>query len=538
LNEDRKQHADAAVAAPAELLRALEQSATFGPGHLERRETHASWVFLAGAHAYKIKKPVKLEFLDYSTLALRRAACREEVRVNRELAGAIYLGVRSIVRTPAGPQLGAEGDAGAIEYVVQMRRFQESRTLQGLIDAGELREDALGAVAATLARFHERAPIATAAEPSEVLERWQRNLRELEAIVDPAGWRLHLVREFAHAFLARHVDALNRRLREGRVRDGHGDLRCEHVLLQDGVQIVDRIEFDPRLRRLDVGADLAFLAMDLEANGAAGAARTLVERYRSAGGEPGEERLLAFHAAYWALVRAKVAVIAASSREARAGASQERDALLARAEQLRALAERLRWRARGAVALVVCGPAASGKSTLARELAARSGLQVISSDRVRKALAGIAASERAAAEHYTPQFTRATYAELGAQARARLAGGMGAILDATCRTREQRALLLDAIAPAAEQVLFVRCQVPLAGVLERARRRMGERGRVSDATPEIVERQYAEFEPLSELASEQACELDGQAPLERQADEATLALDRRMRTQERSGPPT
>ncbi|HST33722.1 MAG TPA: AAA family ATPase [Solirubrobacteraceae bacterium] len=532
VNDDPNQqkHAPAPASASTELLRDLRASAVFGAGPLEQRETHASWVFLAGRDAYKIKKPVKLEFLDYSTPALRRAACLEEVRINRELAGATYLGVRAIVRTPAGLVLGEEDDPRALEYVVQMRRFEESRTLQGLIEAGKLRDRDIRETARRLARFHERAPVTRDAEPAQVLERWQRNLHELEAIVDPARWRLHLVREFAHAFVAAHVAKLNERLREGRVRDGHGDLRCEHVLLADGVQIVDRIEFDPRLRQLDVGADLAFLAMDLEANGEPGAARLLLEQYRRAGGSPGEDALLAFHAAYWALVRAKVAMIAAGS-----SGDQAR---LGEAERLRALAERLRWRARGPLALIVCGPAASGKSTLAGELAERSGLTVIASDQVRKRLAGIRPEERAGAEHYSARFTLATYAALGEAARAHLAQGEGVILDATCRTVEQRSALLGAIEGVAERVLLVQCQVSLATAMRRARERMGEPGRISDATPEIVEAQYGEFQPPSELTAERLLALDCEAPLERQANEVTLALDRRSSPSAGAGPAT
>jgi len=339
VNNDGKQQKHAPAPKLAELLRDLKASAAFGAGPVEQRETHASWVFLVGRCAYKIKKPVKLEFLDYSTPALRRAACHEEVRINGELAPGTYLGVRSIVRTSAGLALGEEGDPQAFEYVVQMRRFEESRTLQRLIDACQLRDQDICATARVLARFHDGAGVVRQAEPAQVLERWQRNLHELQAIVDPARWRLHLVREFAHAFVTANAAKLNERARGGHVRDGHGDLRCEHVLLEDGVQIVDRVEFDPRLRQLDVGADLAFLAMDLEANGEPRAARLLLQEYRRAGGSPGEDALLAFHSAYWALVRAKVAVIAVAL-----GGDSDR---LAEAERLRAPAERLRWRARG-----------------------------------------------------------------------------------------------------------------------------------------------------------------------------------------------
>jgi predicted kinase len=301
------------------------------------------------------------------------------------------------------------------------------------------------------------------------------------------------------------------------------------VLLEDGLQIVDRIEFDARLRRLDVGADLAFLAMDLEANGEPGAARLLLREYRDAGGTPGEDALLAFHAAYWALVRAKVAVIAAAS-----GADAAR---LVEAERLRALAERLRWRACGRLALIVCGPAASGKSTLARELAKRSGLAVISSDQVRKRLAGVAPEERARHEHYSAKFTRTTYAALGEQAGALLARGEGVILDATCRTIAQRSALLEAIGGVAERVLLVYCRVSLATAMRRARERMSEPARVSDATPEVVEAQYAEMQPPRELPAERLLELDCELALERQANEVARALDRRGARRE-AGPGT
>ncbi len=504
-----------------ELLSALSDPATFGAtDRVERCDTHASWVFLAGTWAYKVKKPVKLGFLDYSTIALRRAACREEVRINRELAGDLYEGVCAVVRSDRGLALGDEDDPRAIEYLVRMRRFDRSRTLQGLVDRGALQEREIHEVARTLARFHECAPTVRAAEPAQVLARWQRNLDELEALVDPVAWRLHLVRGFAHAFLVAHVESLNARLREGRVRDCHGDLRCEHVLLEEGVRIVDRIEFDPSMRALDVGADLAFLAMDLEANERPGAARRLIDSYRAQGGDPGSEELLAFHAAYWALVRAKVAVIAAGD--------SDDGARLEEAGRLRALAERLRWRARGRIALIVCGPAASGKSTLAAVLASRSGLGVIASDEVRKGLAGIASSERARPEHYSPAFTRRTYATVGERAAERLRRGEGVILDATCRTPAQRATLLHAVEESAQNVLLVHCRIDLATALARAQARMRNPTRVSDATPEIVERQYGEFEPPTELAPERVLALDGELALERLGNEVVLALDRLM----------
>jgi aminoglycoside phosphotransferase family enzyme/predicted kinase len=505
----------------AELLAALSDPATYGRADsVERHETHASWVFLAGPWAYKVKKPVKLAFLDYSTLARRHDACAQEVQVNRELAGDIYLGVRAIVREGHRFRL-AEADAEqAVEYVVQMRRFQESQTLQGHIDSGSLAAGDLRAIARRLASFHDAAEVVRSGTLARVGERWRGNLHELAELVDAERWRLVPARRFGEAFIAAHAGEIEDRERNGRVRDGHGDLRCEHVLLGREVRIVDRIEFDPELRKIDVGCDLAFLAMDLESQGHGAEARRLLVEYGAAGGRAGSAELLSFYAAGWALVRAKVAWIAAHS-DAQEPSTQ-------RAEELRALAERLCWRARGPIAVIVAGPAASGKSTLAQALSRRSGLSSISSDGVRKQLAGIAASERARPEHYSSEFTRATYAAVGQAAHARLARGEGVIVDATCRSSGQRATLLSALVAPAARVLFVSCQVSLQTALARAQLRMSDPRRVSDATPQIVAAQHREFQAPEELAEESVLALDCEQPLEDQLGDLTAALDRQL----------
>jgi uncharacterized protein len=496
----------------AELLRALADPATYRSSQPVRRfDTHASWVFVSGRWAYKVKKPVRLPFLDYSTLERRHAACREEVRVNRELAGDIYRGVRAIVRRDGGLRLADEHCAGAVEYAVAMRRFDYAKTLAGAISARTLDDRQLRSVARALARFHARAPTVAGGGPRAALRAWRSNLDQLQRLVDPAAWRLELARDFGEAFVRAHAQEMRRRAREGLVRDGHGDLRCEHVLLGRRVRFVDRIEFDPALRRIDVGWDLAFLAMDLQARRRPGAARRLLDHYRRAGGRPGSEALLWFYAAHWAFVRAKVAAVAAAASAA---------------QRLRDLAERLCWQARGPVVIVLAGPAASGKSTLARELASRSGLAIVSSDATRKRLAGLAASERARPEHYASSFTQATYSALARAARARLVRGRGVLLDATFRTAEQRATLLDALTGAQASMLFVRCHVDLQTALARAAARSEQQLRVSDATPAVVAEQFGQFEPPSELAPERVLALDCERPLERQADAVARALDR------------
>jgi aminoglycoside phosphotransferase family enzyme/predicted kinase len=509
------------------LLRALADPATYGlRGTVSVHETHASWVFVCAERAYKVKKPVALGFLDYSTLARRRAACLEEVRVNRELAPGIYLGVRAVVATANGPRLGNERDPAAVEYLVEMLAFSERDTLAGLIAAGALRREHLVAVARRLADFHRHAPRVPGGGSREVLAAWRENLRELSHEADRLAPELAPsdADGFAEAFVQAHRDEIERRRMAGLIRDGHGDLRCEHVLATPSVRVVDRVEFDPALRHTDVACDLAFLTMDLEAHGQRWAARELVDAYRRSGIDPGSDELLAFYGAHRALVRAKVALLAAGE-----AAPQARAAKVERAAEMSGLAERLRWRARAPLAVVICGPPASGKSTLAAELARRSGLAVLASDAVRKSAAGLGPRERGAPELYSEAATHATYERLGGEAARLLARERGVIVDATCRARGERATLLARLRRDGATPLVVRCRLPLALALERAERRMGDPGRVSDATPEVVAEHFGSFEELDELPAGEVLDLDSSRSLEAQVGEVARNVDLRLR---------
>jgi len=505
-----------------ELFAALSAPETY-PGNpaVEVHETHASWVFVAGDRAYKIKKPVTLGFLDYSTLARRRDACREEVRVNQELAPHIYRGVRAIVPSEQGFRLTHDGAPSAVEYAVEMCAFREADTLAGIIAAGSLTLADVAAVARRLADFHRTCPVVDGWGPDRLLEVWVRNMDELAATHYPPHWRLDVVGAFGESFVCAHAAEVRRRAEEGLARDGHGDLRCEHVLVRPFPAMVDRIEFDPELRRTDVACDVAFLAMDLEALGRRSAAEELFRVYREAGISTGSEALRSFYAAHWSLVRAKVGVIAAAEQEGEARAGR-----LHAAHEFWALSERLCWRARAPLAVVVCGPAASGKSVLAAELARRSEMTVVSSDALRKRLAHVAPSEPARPEHYSAGFTRATYEELAGRALHVLGRGGGVIVDATCRSRADRALLLDRIRNAGTRCLFVRCEIPLAVALERAARRQRDPLSVSDATPRIVEEQFSAFEELDELPAGSVLRLDTSQTLHAQVADVAIAVDR------------
>ena len=461
------------------------------PASVELRETHISWVLLAGELAFKLKKPLHLPFLDYGTLERRHELCREEVRLNSRLAPDVYRGVRAIVPAGDGLRIAGDDDPAAIEYAVEMRRYADESTLDRRLAAGAAGEPEVRDVARRLARFHADAAIPP--EPERAVPALEAMLDENfatlgELAVDPAA--LDDARRLADAFLTGRRAELARRARSGSVRDGHGDLRAEHVVLERGIEIVDCVEFDPALREIDVALDLAFLAMDLRRLDER-LARALVTAYREADGAPGDDALLGFFAAQRALIRAKVALVRAGQVS---GADADRRS--ADAARLLELAGRLGWAVRLGPIAVVCGGAATGKSTLAAALGARSGARVLSSDVVRKELVGIPPTTRAPQSAYSAEMNRQTYLELGRRAAAE----EPVVVDATFRYAADRQTFAAAAAgAAAEGAIWIECRAPAAVIARRAAARSSQPDRVSDADAAIATRQLAEWEPLTEI---------------------------------------
>jgi uncharacterized protein len=523
--------------APADLRTALARPALYPgrPDRVEVRETHISWVFLAGERAYKLKKPLVLPFLDYGTPLRRREMCREEVRLNRRLAPDLYLGVRAVAATDDGFELAQEDDPRAVDYLVEMRRYDERSTLAGKLERGELKREEIARLARVLERFHARARTveATGVPALAVERRMTENFHELLAIVEQRaeiGWVLELER-FVHAFVVAHAQMLDARARRGFVREGHGDLRTEHVLLGETLEVVDCVEFDPPLRELDVSDDLAFLVMDLAARGGERFAETMVRAYRDAGGDPGEDRLIAFYACYRALVRAKVTLLRAAQQPA---AYTERGHASATARDLLALAERFAWRARLPVVIVICGVPAAGKSHLAEALATRSYLPHLSSDMTRKRLVGLRPDQRAGAGAYRAELNHLTYTELGRRAAQETASCGGAIVDATFRHRVDREAFAQAFADAsrdssmAAPALFVECQAPMHVLAQRAARRDRQPRRFSDASLAVVVRESSAWEPLDELSPEAHVTLRADRSVEAQLEDLRALIDRRI----------
>jgi aminoglycoside phosphotransferase family enzyme/predicted kinase len=446
-------------------------------------ETHSAVVFFAGDRAYKLKKPVNLGFLDFSTPQARAAACRRETELNRRFAPDVYLGVAAVT-DPAG---------GRCDHLVVMRRMPATRRLSGLIQAGAPVAGALRQVARVLAAQHATSPrrpeISEQGSAGQLRNRWTASYEQLSALQGAAvpAADIAAAQQLTSRFLAGREPLLRARIDQGRIVDGHGDLLADDIFcLDDGPRILDCLEFDDRLRWLDGLDDAAFLAMDLERLGAPGHAEQFTRWYLEFSGDPAPTALRHHYVAYRAFVRAKVACIRAAQGEPHAAAQ---------ARQLTAIT--LRHLRAGAITLVLIGGLpATGKSAIAGALADQLGFTVLSSDRIRKELAGISPGDRSAADYgtgiYAPGWTERTYAELLSRAARLLSLGESVIIDASWLSAAQRSAAAAVADAAAADLVPLRCVAPATLAAERMSRRRDD---PSDAYPAVAAQMAAAQAP-------------------------------------------
>lgn len=456
-------------AAPDRLAETLESV-----GAAEIRETHTGLVVLIGDRAYKVKKPVVTDFLDFSAPEDRERVCRREVSLNRRLAPASYLGVAHLVGLSDGPG----------EPVIVMRRHPDSRCLARLVTEGSSVETELEQIATLLARFHRTAErnhlIDTCATMDAVTARWRENLAELRSYAPdilPIDGVAELERLFT-AFVSSRRALFGRRIEEHRIVDGHGDLMAADIYcLPEGPALLDCLEFDDHLRYVDGIDDAAFLAMDLEFLGHKDLGAYFLDQYVRRADDQAPPALVHFYISYRAVVRAKVDCIRVLQGHAEARDDARRHLCIA-LEHLRMGAVRL---------IIIGGGPGTGKSTLSRSLAAEIGAQVISTDDTRRELqqdgriSGSAGTLRAGL--YTPENVDLVYDEVCRRAQRLLAGGQTVILDGTWRHPRHRrsayAVAEDLSVPVIEFVCTT--------TLDDARARIATRGRTtSDATVEMA----------------------------------------------------
>ena len=478
-----------------------------------RIDTHISTVWLAGDHAYKLKKPVKLPFLDFSTRELRRAFLAEELRLNQRTAPDLYLDLLPVTGSVTEPVLGGSGEP--IDWVLRMRRFPAGALLSERAERGELQPAQIDALAEHVAAFHCRLPpLPPAAAPLKGVTAWTREcLDEIESNpLCPAALdrrRVGALRERLLALLAAQAAWRERRLRDGFLREGHGDLHLGNLVLwHGGVVAFDAIEFDPALRCIDLMNDAAFAFMDLLACGRSDLAWRFINGYVERSGDfDGLTGLRAF-SAYRALVRAKVALLS--------GRPQDGLRYGALAESLAAVPAPPRL-------LLVMGLSGSGKTTLAGLAAERIGAIRLRSDVERKRLHGLGPTERPAPELdlYGAEATRRTYARLGELAEGLLAAGHSVVVDAALLRQAEREALRALARRRQVPFRLLECVADPGLMARRLQARSAAGSDASDAGVEVMlrQREFAEALPVA-WASEQRV-IRNEAGL----DELRAALD-------------
>ncbi|HSN82788.1 MAG TPA: AAA family ATPase [Polyangiales bacterium] len=483
-------------------------------------ETHISWVFLGRDEVFKVKRPVDLGFLDFTTLEKRREACDAEVRLNRRLAPQVYLGVVPVTLDDSG-QHAIQGGGRVVDWAVHMRRLPIDERADQMLERHALDPALVEELASHVARFHAGARCDAETSRHGEVETIRRNVRENFAQTR-SSIDAYLTPEQAHEIEQWQLDTLRdealfqARITAERVRDGHGDLRLEHVYFrQDGtIAIIDCIEFNDRFRYGDVCADVAFLSMDLAWHGRVDLAERLLAHYARESNDYDLYSVVDFYESYRAFVRGKVTSMLASDCEAsaktRARAAQE-----ARRYFMLSLAfERPPLVPPKVVA--VGGMIASGKSRTAATIGELIAAPVISSDRTRKHLLGRKPSESLETEAwsgaYAPSVTSAVYDELWRLAEVIVGSGRPAIIDASFRTAEMR----DEVKKLAERCgvpfLFVECVAPRELTLERLAAREQREGVESDARTDLMEEFERRFEPIEELPSSEHVRIDTSRP--------------------------
>lgn len=466
-------------------------------------ETHISWVLLAGEFAYKLKKAVNFGFLDFSTLERRKFCCEEELRLNRRQAPDLYLDVIAITGAEADPHLG--GDNDVIEYAVKMRRFEQYNLFEQRLKAGTITADDIDRVAVCLAHFHEKIAVAKDSDIFGSLDNIRRyseeNCRVVAPLLENSVDRQHMdeYQDFLNQQHPQLASIFSERKHNGHIRECHGDLHIRNILLENGnIRFFDCIEFNPELRWVDTLSELAFLAMDLEANGYAIFSHRLINHYLELSGDYAGAPVLPYYLAYRAMVRAKVALL----RLPQAESDSEKTALRQNCGEYLQLA--WRYALKNSPALIIThGLSGSGKSTHTQWLVDRLGALKLRSDveRKRRFTANLhsdndSAHVRTPSSLYSAATTRDTYEYLLRLAEILLEAGFPVIIDATHLQRWQRDLFRAAASTRNIPFVIVNFDIPLAELERRIAVRQTQARDASDATVEVLHQQLASREPL------------------------------------------
>lgn len=494
-----------------ELLTFLEQPRSY-PHKVEEVEhiqTHISHVFLTDSFVYKLKKPVDLGFLDYSTLQKRKKLCHREVELNRRLSDDIYLGVIGFVQKKSDKFILVDDltSDGIVEYAVKMKRLPDAYFLHRIVENKELTRDHLDRIADTLATFYldqKNSPqLSKWGEIDAIKVNTDENFHQTEQFIGSTINRscFEAIRYFTNRYFQDQEQLFQKRIETGRIVDGHGDLHLEHIhITPKKVQVYDCIEFNERFRYGDLAADLAFLAMDLDFNNCWEFERYFVDQMTKRLEDGGLHQIIDFYKCYRAYVKGKVKSLQSAGDEVPAE-SRERSSNLAK--QYFKLSLRYALMGSKPRVIIFMGRIGTGKSTLADYLSKQLDMDCYSSDKIRKSLAGLPVGRRSPKskrkELYTSETTSKTYRELMERAIDTIRTGKSVIVDATFSSEWRRQIIRENLEEASIPCLFVEVQASDKTIIERLQAREGEKEIISDARLEDFDKLTESYQSPAEI---------------------------------------
>jgi len=477
-----------------------------GPETVELIQTHISFIFIAGAFVYKVKKAVNFGFLDFTSLEKREYYCREELRLNKRLAPDVYLEVLSLREDDRGDLAWGDGE-NVVEYCVKMRKLPQDRMLKQLLAEGTVGAAVMAQIAQKLAAFHAVAETGGKIDDCGGIEtirfNHDENFAQTEKYINRTIRPHHyeFIKAYIYGFMEKHGGLLLERVATHKIRDGHGDLHLEHICVAaDGIAIFDCIEFNERFRYADVAAEAAFLSMDLDFNGYTDYADAFVKAYVAATGDLGIPTLLHFYKCYYAYVRGKVtsfrlddpAVKQEDKREAQKTARKYFDLAYTYAARLEEPA-----------LILMTGLMGTGKSALGRKLAPRLGARIIRTDVLRKEILEIDPTERHPDAFgqgiYSDDISQRTYDKALELALDHLRAGKSAVIDASFKKRSDRLKAYAAAKSLGLSFFIVECRCPDDAVRERLERRAMNKAEASDGRWELYAAQKKDFDAITEL---------------------------------------
>lgn len=480
---------------------------------IRRFDTHISTVFLTGRWAYKLKKPLNFDFLDFQALASRKKYCEMEVSLNQRLSEGIYKDVLPIYETD-DTRFSFKTLGKIAEYAVRMKQLPETASLRELLLTKKIRRRHLLRLGRKLAAFYDGCGRSAEIDRFGSLETISQNMEEnfsqllpyKGSVIDKEKW--DFISQVSRTFLHHHEGLFEHRIESGRIRDGHGDLRTDHVYFFKGIQIIDCIEFNDRFRYGDTALDMAFLHMDMEHLGFSTWSRTLLNAYVEAARDPRLYLLIDFYSAYRAIVRMKVACF---SLEATGG----NDRLIFVEDIRRYLDQAYQYAIRFGRPTIwaFCGLPGTGKSVLSSRLSEVLMAPIFISDAIRKrgTLNDSTVRDAFGKGIYTRQRRQRVYAQMLASAQECLRHGRSVILDATFSRRKWREEVRHLAQDLDTNLIFIECVARRETLRARLKRRENESG-LSDARWEHLEKMSIDFEPLTEIPAQRHIVIRAEQP--------------------------